>query len=228
MLTSSAADRPLPALLAAHPYFHALSATHREAFAAHAKGRTFEADATIFLEGEPSAGLWLIESGSVKIYKLSREGQEHILHLLGPGDSFNDIAAVDGRANPASAAALSLVKAWVLPSAVLLAALQEDNELARGVIAMLTQRVRALARQIEDLTLYSSTARLARFLLRQAENPSLAAAGITRKAIAAYLATTPETVSRTLRTLQEAGAIQFDRHRIMIVDADLLRAIALL
>ncbi len=59
----------------------------------------------IFLEGEPCAGSFVVAAGEVKIYKLSAQGREQILHRLGVGSTFNDVAALDGGPNPASAAA---------------------------------------------------------------------------------------------------------------------------
>jgi CRP/FNR family transcriptional regulator len=191
--------------------------------------RTFAAGEMIFLEGEPADGLWIVETGSVKIFKLSRDGGEHILHLRGPGKTFNDIAALDGGGNPASAAALSdLVLVWLVPSDVLTYVLVHNARVALNVIQLLAVRVRSLVGQIEDLALYSVMVRLARFLLRQSEDPSLSVPGITRTAIAAHINTTPQTISHVLRSLEESGAIQFDRHRILITDEHLLRSIAML
>jgi CRP/FNR family transcriptional regulator len=150
------------------------------------------------------------------------------LHLLGAGNSFNDIAAFDGGANPAHAAALSETRVWLIPSESISAALAADPALARRVIRLLAARIRGLVHQIEDLALYGAVVRLARFLLKQAEDPALSAPGVTRAAIAAHLATTPETISRALRSLESGGAIRFDRHRIIIVREDLLRELAAL
>jgi len=211
-----------------HPYFRPLDPPFLERLAAQAVWRSFNPGDTIQLEGEPSAGLWLIEEGRVKVYKLSPDGREHILHLCGPGDSFNDIAALDGGPNPSSAASLGHTLVLNLPSEALSAALCDSLPLAQAVIRALTGRVRSLVQQIEDLALHSVTTRLARFLLEQAESPALSGPGITRAAVAAHLATTPETISRGLRALEQIGAIQFDRHRIIIVDEDVLRAIALI
>lgn len=207
-------------------YFSALSDEQLAEVAAISKHHTFEANALIFLQGEPSAGLWIIESGNVKITKLSSEGNEYILHLLGPGHTFNDISALDGGPNPAFATALSLVTGWVLPSESLRDFLRTNPEAGLMVIDVFAGRIRALAKQMEDLALYSVAARLASFLLKQADNPALAGPGITRTAIAGHLATTPETVSRVLGKLQDAGAIRFDRHRILIVNEALLESIA--
>jgi CRP-like cAMP-binding protein len=76
---------------------------------------------------------------------------------------------------------------------------------------------------MEDLALHSVTARLAHFLLDQIEDTTLKHPSITRALIANHLATTPESISRSLRVLENAGAIRFDRHRIIITQPDILR-----
>ena len=191
--------------------------------------RTFTANELIFLEGEPAQGLWIVESGRVKIYKLSPDGNEHILHLRGPGKTFNDIGALDGGANPANAAALSAeVQVWLVPTDIITHVLTHNPQVALNVIRLLAKRVRSLVGQIEDLALYSVIVRLARFLIKQVDDPSLSGPGVTRTAIAAHLNTTPQTISVALRELEAAGAIEFDRHQITIVDETQLRAIALI
>ena len=183
----------------------------------------------IFLEGEAAEGLWIVETGQVKIFKLSADGGEHILHLRGPGKSFNDIAALDSGSNPANATALSPeAQVWLVPSEVLTYVLSQNTQVALNVIRLLAIRVRSLVGQIEDLALYSVTVRLARFLLKQAEDPTLSGPGITRTAIAAHINTTPQTISNVLHSLEESGAVEFDRHRIVIVNEPLLRSIAML
>jgi CRP/FNR family transcriptional regulator len=209
-------------------YFETLDDSSIDRLTAQMTRHMFDAGQTIFVEGEPAAGLWLIERGEVKIFQLSPEGGEHILHLLGRGKTFNDIAALDGGPNPASAATLSRATVWLLPSSVLTQLLLSNPAVAVTVIRILAERVRNLVGQIEDLTLYSVIVRLARFLLKQAEDPTLTGPGITRTAIAAHINTTPQTISNVLRTLEDAGAIEFDRHRIVITRETLLRSIAML
>jgi CRP-like cAMP-binding protein len=223
---------PAPFLLTTYlqhlPYFAPLNAETIARVADSATLHTAAAGETLFMEGEASAGLWLIETGRVKIYKLNTEGQEHILRFLGDNDTFNDISALDGGTNPANAAALSDSKLWVLPSAVFRELIVTDSAFALRVIQMLSGRVRGLVRQIEDLTLYSVIVRVARLLLQQSEQPALTGPGVTRAALASYLATTPQTISTALRELEETGAIEFDRHQIRIIQEDLLRSIAML
>lgn len=215
-------------ILQAHPYFAQIPRRQLERLAQKARRRSFEAGQILFLTGEPSAGLWILENGRVKVYKVVPEGREHVLHLLGPGDTFNDVPAFDGGPNAASAMSITAGVAWVLSTITLKEALADDHDLALGVIAGLNERIRQLVVQIEDLALRSVTARLARFLLEQRDNPSLAGPAVTRALIATHLGTTPETVSRALRTLEETGALQFDRHRIIIRNSTLLHEIALL
>lgn len=214
--------------LSQHLYFRNLAPGGVEMLASSALRRHFAAGEVLFLEGDPSAGLWVVERGRIKVYKLHVEGREHILHLLGPGDSFNEVAALDGGPNPANAGALSDAVVWTVPADVIQSMLARDPSLAQAVIRGMSERMRMLVGQIEALALYAVQARLARFLIDRSEDPALEGPGITRAAIAAHLATTPETVSRALRALEEAGAIRFDRHRIVIVDLDLLSSLALL
>ncbi|MCB8948072.1 MAG: Crp/Fnr family transcriptional regulator [Ardenticatenaceae bacterium] len=215
-------DFSVHSMLQQMPYFAHVAESTLSELAQQAVHRTFAANEMIFLEGEPSAGLWIVENGRVKAYKLSPEGQEYILHILGPGDTFNDIAALDGAPNPVSAMAVTDVSAWVIATAVFSQALQADHEMALAIIQGLTERIRFAAGRMEDLALHSVTARLAHFLLEQSENRSLKHPAITRALIANHLATTPESISRSLRILEKAGAIRFDRHRIIITEPDIL------
>jgi CRP/FNR family transcriptional regulator len=194
----------------------------------HAQHHIFAPNEIIFLEGEPAKGLWLIEQGRVKIYKLNPEGREHVLRLFGDNDTFNDIPAFDNGVNPASAMALSHVTLWVLPSEVIQEFILRDGRFALRVIQVLSRRVRGLIQQIEELALYSVIVRVARLILKQVDDPALSGQGVTRAIIASHLATTPQTISTALRELEQTGAIAFDRHQIMIVDEGLLRSIALL
>ncbi|MBK9745417.1 MAG: Crp/Fnr family transcriptional regulator [Chloroflexi bacterium] len=209
-------------------YFSAFDEPRRAQLAERMIRQHYLPGETLFLEGDPTLGMWIIEHGRIKIFKLNPNGEEHVLRLLGDGDTFNEIGALDGGANPANAGALSETTMWVLPSAVLQNLIATDGAFALKVVQVLSGKVRGLVNQIENLTLYSVMTRLARFLLQQAADPSLSGPGVTRATIAAHLATTPQTVSTTLRDLEAAGAIRFDRHMIEITDERILRSIAML
>jgi CRP-like cAMP-binding protein len=208
------------------PYFASATETQLAMLADPAVQRAFAPGEMIFLEGEPSAGLWIVIDGRVKAFKSSPDGQEYILNFFGPGDTFNDLAALDGQANPASTVAVTAVSSWVISSAVFASALQADHQLALAVLQGLVARTRHLVSRVEDLALRSVTARLARFLLTQVENSTLSHPAITRALIADHLAKTPESISRSLRLLEEKQAIHFNRHQIIISRLDILRELA--
>lgn len=219
----------LRAILRSLTYFQGISANELERVADNVLLRRIDSGATIFVEGDASVGLWIVRSGHVKIYKLNPDGNEHILHIIGPGSTFNDIAAMDGGVNPAYAAALNAdTEVWLLPTDKLAETLVREPKLALNLVRQLARRVRTLVGQIEDLALYSVVVRLARFLLKQAEDPSLAGPGVTRMAIAAHINTTPQTLSVALRELEQSGAIRFDRQNVHIVREETLRSIAML
>jgi CRP/FNR family transcriptional regulator, dissimilatory nitrate respiration regulator len=209
-------------------YFRGINPQTLTYLAEQASLRALAQGEMILLEGEMDGGLWIIVQGRVKIYKMSAEGVEHIMMILGEANTFNDIPVFDGQPTPANAAALSDVIAWVVPQIAFQTALERDTKLAVNVIHNLSARVRGLIRRMEDLTLHSVIVRLARFLLLQAENANLSGPGVTRAAIAAHLATTPQTISTLLRELESTGAIRFNRHEIIIMNENLLKSIALL
>lgn len=225
---TDAARSALRELLQTLPYFKGLPDEQLHWLTAQCHHYTFATNENVFLTGEASTGMWLVESGRTKVFAINPDGEEHILRLFGPGDTFNDIPAFDGGPNAANASALITTSLWLIPSAALLHLLTTNNDMALRVVKMMARQVRVLVGQVENLALYSVTVRLARFLLEQAENPSLSGPGVTRANIAAHLATTPETVSRALRTLEKTQAIRFDRQHIIIEREDALRTIAAL
>lgn len=210
-------------------YFEGITEDEITYLSTHSHLRKYSANEMIFFEGDPPEGLWIVHKGRVKVFKLSTEGNEHILHLFGPGKTFNDIAALDGGGNPANTAALSSeVEVWLIPTEVLTEILLGNPQVALNIVRLMAKRVRSLVGQIEDLTLYSVIVRLARFLIKQVHDPSLSGPGVTRTAIAAHLNTTPQTISVALRELESSAAIEFDRHHIKIIDEEKLQSIAML
>ena len=205
------------------PYFAFVSEEQLEKLAINAIHHLFTPEQVIFLEGEESSGLLILEEGRVKAFKLSPDGQEYILRFFGPGDSINILAALDNLPNVANTMAVTQVEAWMIPADVFSFVLLADHELSLAILGGLVGNMRELVGRLDDLALRPITARLARFLLEQIKDPSLSHPAVTRVLIANYLATTPESISRSLRNLETAGAIQFDRHRIIIVSLEILR-----
>lgn len=223
---SSTTFTDLPSSLRALPYLAPLPQPALDSIVAASQRRTFDPSAMLMLQGDPPSGLWIVAEGSVKITKINLEGEEFILRLIGPGGHFNEIPVLDDQPNAATVITLSLTTCCHIPAEIIRQTVFAHPAATQAAIRFLAMQVRALLDQVESLALQSVGARLALFLLKQAETPELNAPGITRAAIAAHLATTPETISRLLRTFETNGAIQFDRHQIVIVDDDRLLAVA--
>ncbi len=219
------------ALLRRVPYFAPLTEEVLAALAARAVERRYDRGQTIFLEGEPCAGLYVVARGEVKIFKMSPQGREQILHRLRPGDTFNDVAVLDGGPNPASAAAISEAGLCMIARADIRRLAQAYPALAWALIESVARRTRHLVAMVEDLALRSVKERLARLLL--AEVARTPAAGsldrsrmMSQAEMAARLGTVREMIGRALRDLDNEGVISLDRHRIVIRDAGRLAAIA--
>lgn len=205
------------------PYLHDLPLPVIQALASMASVYHYAAGTVIFNEGEPVAGLFLVEQGTVKICRFSKDGREQTLHFIQPGDTFNDVAALDGGPNPAMAIAYTDVTLWRLTRTDLRYVVDRNPALAWALIESVARRARYLVGLVHDLSLRNVKGRLARLLLEQAEStqqePPLM---LTQEEMASRLGTVREMVGRALRNLSTVGIIQFDRHRIVILDPERL------
>ena len=211
---------PQSTLWAKVPFLAQVGSEPLSALAAVATRHTFAHGQTIFLEGEPVAGIYLVEDGVVKICRYALDGREHILTLLNPGETFNDVAALDGGPNPACAVAFSDVIVWRIDRSDLKYIVSRYPTLAWALIENLAGRTRHLVRVVQDLAARSVRGRLARLLLEQA---AISAEGgaplpLTQEEMAALLGTVREVVGRTLRNLAADGLIAVERQQIVIVD----------
>ena len=204
-------------LLRSLPYFRPLDQDTLTSIATLTVRRVYQPDEVIFLEGEPCAGLFVVHSGHVKIYKVSPEGREQILTIIGPRDSFNDVAVFDGGPNPASAQAMDAIELCVIERPTLQSLFDRYPKLAQAVVAVLAARCRMLVGMVEDLSLKSVAGRLAKLLLDQAAQGQ-DAVPLTRQQMAARLGTIREMVSRALRELEDEGLVRRDGRQIVITD----------
>jgi CRP/FNR family transcriptional regulator len=205
------------------PYFAALPDDLLDELALAATERRVARGQIIFVEGEPCAGLHVVAQGQVRVYKLSPQGREQVLQQIGPSETFNEVAVWDGGANPASAMAATDAAILVLQRAAVHRLALERPEFAWALLESIAQRTRHLVLVVEDLALRSVKARVARLLLAEAERTEERDAlrrdqMITQAEMAARLGTVREMIGRALRDLADAGLIEFDRHRIVIVD----------
>jgi CRP/FNR family cyclic AMP-dependent transcriptional regulator len=192
--------------------------------ARHSALLAYEQGAIIFLQDDPVSGLFLVESGAVKICRHSKEGREHILQITYPGDTFNDVAALDGAANPATAVAFTATRLWRITRDDLRAVTQRHPDLAWALIESLARRARFLVASVQNLAMRDVRGRLARLLLEQAEAAESGEEPVplTQEEMANRVGTVREVVGRTLRALAADNIISMERQHIVVVDRERL------
>lgn len=214
-------------LLKAVSYFSGLDGAALSLVAQSAIRRAYDAGQVVLIEGEPCAGLFIVENGWLKVIKIGLDGREQVLQMLKSGDVFNGISVFTDSPNQATVSALEPSVLWLVPREVLLKLMDENPSLAREVVRDLAGRVIHLVRMVEDLSLRSVEARLARLLLEQAEGESVKRRRwATQAEMASRLGTVPDVVNRSLRKLSEEGMLHVERHQIQILDKEGLKAIA--
>lgn len=178
--------------------------------------QTAEKGEIFLIEGEWSDYLFFLVSGVVKVYKTSVDGKEQVMHIATAGESLNDVSTFDGGPNAASMLAMTPVILYAMRKDDIVMLQREYPTIASNTIKALASRVRRDSNLVKELSFDHVTVRLAKLLLKyhaeESEWPRL-----TQQDIASMIGTTREVVNRSLRALEEHGAIRIDRHGIGIV-----------
>lgn len=184
----------------------------------------------LFAEHERCIGLHVVLRGAIRVYKLDGRGRELTLDLEGPGESVVELPLFDGGNYPASAeAAEEETIVFTVPRERFRQLMQEHPQIAEQSLRALSVRMRRLMEMLEAQALHTVQARLADYLLSvQSMGEGLAAFTLpeTNEAIASRLGTVREVVSRTLRSLQEVGAIDLRGRQVTVRDRASLCRIA--
>ena len=208
------------------PYLATLDDDAAAELTSHVVERSFDRRHILFLEGQACAGLFMITSGRVKIFKVSPQGREQVLNVLGPGDAFNEVAILDGGPNPASAATMTPSTLLILAREPLLELIGRHPSLALSVIEHLASRTRHLVSLVEDLSFRTVSSRLTRLLLEEAGPTPRLSRRWTHEELASRLGTAREVVSRALGQLESLGLLRRERHQLIILDRDALDRLA--
>jgi len=206
-------------VLRAVPAFAGLEPATLEFVAREAIPRPYAAGEVLFLEGEPCAGLFIVESGWLKVVKTSPSGREQIIRIVGAGELFNEVEVFAGVPNQTTVLALEPAVVCTISYPAMRQLLHQHPDFARIINENLARRVLQLLALVEDLSLRSVEARLARVLLESASAGEVPRRRWTTQAeMAARLGTVPDVLNRALRSLVEEGLIELDRRHIKILD----------
>ncbi len=218
------------AVLARVPIFSDLSETELNFLADHAVARRYSAGELIFNEGEPCTGLYVIDSGEVRIFKTSSGGREQVLTVEHAGSSVAELPIFDGGNYPASASAVVDSVLLFISRNDFRALCLEHPEVALKVLRMVGLRLRRLVNIIEELSFTTVRHRLAALLIRLARdsgqrgNRAEFKLTVSNQELASQIGTVRELVSRNLSRFQAEGFIQLDGKTVIISDLDKLAA----
>ena len=225
-------DEPIAVLLHS-PVFAGLPSKLSASLRTRVHRRGFAAGAYLAREGEPAATMFIIESGLVRVTHTSHQGREHVLRLLGPGETFGEIGVLGAAGTRAtSAIAVQPTSCVMVSRDDILAALRSTPELALRMLALMVDYVRKQDQDLADFAFLDVTGRIARKLLDLAGRHGEPVSGgvrigvrLPQAELAAMVGASRENVNRSLGQLVTLGALSMDGGHITILDADRLKSI---
>jgi CRP-like cAMP-binding protein len=209
--------------LAKVPIFSGLTESELSFLAQRAVPRHYSTGESIFGEGEPCSGLYVVESGHVRIFKSSASGREQVLSIDGPGGSIAELPVFDGGSYPASATAIDDATLLFVSKQDFQALCLAHPQVALKVLRVVGARLRRLVGIIEELSFTTVRHRLASFLLRLSQKEGKRSATgvvitlpVSNQELASQIGTVRELVSRNLSRLQAEGMLKIDGRTVTI------------
>ena len=177
----------------------------------------------LFRAGEPVEGFYVMQKGAINVHRVSAGGKEQVLHVFHPVESFAEAALVSPGGYPADARAIAPSSVLLIPKRGFIDLLRSRPELALRMLASMAQHLRVVVRLVDDLTLKDIETRLANWLLRQCSRPLTDAPQVieldrTKRVLAAEMATTSETLSRTLAKFREQQLVRVSGNMITVTN----------
>ena len=217
--------------LARVPLFSGLTESELSFLAQRAVPRHYAAGESVFGEGEPCSGLYVVVCGHVRIFKSSANGREQVLSIDGPGGSIAELPVFDGGSYPASATAIDDATLLFVSKQDFQALCLAHPQVALKVLRVVGARLRRLVGIIEELSFTTVRHRLASFLLRLGQKEGKRSdAGVeitlpvSNQELASHIGTVRELVSRNLSRLQTEGMIKIDGRTVTISNLKALEA----
>jgi CRP-like cAMP-binding protein len=216
--------------LPAHPLLAALQADQVERIAQASETLQLEAGETLFRVGEDASRFFMVEHGQLKLYRLSAAGQEKVVELLTPGQTFAEaVMFMPQHRYPVSCEALSDCSVVALNSRVFLDILEQSPETTMRLLATLSIRLRDRLADIEALAIQNATLRVVSYLVGLVPAGTGNAAAVelpfSKKNVASRLSLQPETLSRVFARLRDRGLLEVSGGVVRVPDVEALRRI---
>ena len=215
-------------LLAKLPLFHKLDEKALKLLDRILMKREFGRGENIFAEGSESTGFYIIITGRVKVYKLSADGKEQILHIAASRELLGAVSAFAGDPYPAFADAMEKTGMFFFPRKEFLVLIQKEPSVVMNMMANLAMRLQHFTRMIEDLSLKEVPGRLAAYLLylsKKSKDSDNIEIDISKGQLASLLGTIPETLSRILKKMHEKGILNVKGRKVELLNKRVLNDI---
>ncbi|MDM8524010.1 Crp/Fnr family transcriptional regulator [Desulfococcaceae bacterium HSG8] len=219
----------IPDILSGTPLFGGLPQDQLQEIGNISVNRHFRKGEMIFSEGDDGEGFYIVTDGRVKIFKLSAEGKEQILHIFGAGEPFGEVPVFSGESFPANAEAIADSHLLFFPRTAFVDLITANPSLALNMLSVLSMRLRQFTVQIESLSLKEMPARLAAYLVFLSDEQKRedgVILHISKGQLASLLGTIPETLSRTFAKLADRGLIKVKGRDIRLIDREGLEELA--
>ena len=190
--------------------------------------QSFAKGKIIMLEGDPCPGLFVMKSGSVKLYRTSPEGEEQIVRIVRTGECFECVPFFDGGPNPVSAQALELSTAYFITASDFKSLLSTCPETVLQIVPILAMRLRSFLNVIEDFSFRTVYSRLAKLLYQLSEqqdellviSPSLA---LNQQQLACILGCSRQMLNSSLQKFVKSGVVKIEGNRIVVLKPETLQ-----
>jgi len=209
------------------PFFSELSDGALAELSVAAREKKFDKGQMIFFENDPCDGFYFVRSGTIKVYKMSPGGREHILHTFNTGDTFAEVPTFGDGLCPANAQAVENSSLLLIRRDDFEKVTRAYPEVAFGLLRHFAHWLKRFTIQLEELSLKDVGARLAGYLLRVADERGEQTSEGTavhlkesQQEIAARIGTVREIVSRNFRKFQDMGLIRLKGRRLVIINRE--------
>jgi CRP/FNR family transcriptional regulator len=187
----------------------------------------------LFSDGEEARGFYVILSGKVKLFKISPEGKEQILHVVSPPEAFAEAALFLEGNYPAFAETLTDSQLLFFPKRDFIQLIERNPQLSINMIVSLSYFLRKFASLIEELSLKEVSSRVAKYLIdlslksaKEGRSPKEIDLDLSKSQLASKLGTISETLSRSLAKMKAKKIIDVKKNRILILNREALEAVA--
>lgn len=210
------------------PLFQALDEQQLKGILKSSHVLSLDAKNTLFEKGSAASHFYLLKSGQVKLFCLSEEGDEKVIEIINPSETFAEaIMFMPKQIYPVSAEALKNSEVYSFDMKQFRGLLEDSTETCFRLLASLGRQLHCRISDIDNLTLHNATYRLVVYLLEQLPEGAVALSNIhldaTKVIIASRLSIKPETFSRILLRLSKQGLIEVHGNDITLLDVVGLR-----